>query len=60
MEAKTNPPRCAQCGLPVAAWRTERHGRTFCTAFCARIAPPVSPTKVLNDSDELPPGPRAA
>jgi hypothetical protein len=30
--------RCARCGLPVAAWRVEVDGATFCTSFCANAA----------------------
>jgi hypothetical protein len=32
---------CTTCGLDVAAWRVEVHGAVFCTAFCARSAPPI-------------------
>lgn len=34
----TDPVRCDRCGLPVAAWRVDRDGRTYCTSFCAKSA----------------------
>lgn len=29
------PPRCARCGLDVAAWRVVRGCAVYCSAFCA-------------------------
>jgi len=33
-----DPIRCHRCGLPVAAWRVDRDGLTYCTSFCAKSA----------------------
>jgi len=39
---KTRPAvdRCARCGLTVGAYRTERHGKVYCTAYCAKQPAP--------------------
>jgi len=33
-----DPIRCHRCGLPVAAWRVDRDGLTYCTDYCAEHA----------------------
>jgi hypothetical protein len=38
-------PRCAVCGLPVAAWAIVRGTAVYCTAFCAQRARDEEPTR---------------
>jgi hypothetical protein len=35
MRAETTKERCAHCKLDVAAWRIRKHGRVYCSSYCA-------------------------